>query len=104
VLDEAFTYSDGTTQRRIWRLTKHADGRYTGTADDVVGTANGQTRGNAFRWNYTLALPVDGKVYNVDLDDWMYLIDDRVMLNRATMTKFGVRLGEITLSFTKRAP
>ena len=104
VLDEAFTYSDGTTQRRIWRLTRHADGRYTGTADDVVGTATGQTRGNAFRWNYTLALPVDGKVYHVDLDDWMYLIDDRVMLNRATMSKFGVRLGEITLSFTKRAP
>ena len=102
VLDEAFTYSDGTTQRRIWRLTKHADGRYTGTAD-VVGTANGQTPGNArFRWGYTLALPVDGKVYHVDFDDWMYLIDERVMLNRATMSKFGVRLGEITLSFTKR--
>jgi hypothetical protein len=33
----------------------------------------------------------------------MYLIDERVMLNRATMSKFGVRLGEITLSFTKRA-
>ena len=104
VLDEPFTYSDGTTQRRIWPLTKHADGLYTGTADDVVGTASGQTRGNAFSWTYTLALPVDGKVYNVDLDDWMYLIDDRVMLNRATMSKFGVRLGEITLSFTKRAP
>ena len=104
VLDEAFTYSDGTTQRRIWRLTKHADGRYTGTADDVVGTANGQTQGNAFRWNYTLALPVDGTVYHVDLDDWMYLIDDRVMLNRATMSKLGFRLGEITLSFTKRLP
>ena len=102
VLDEAFTYSDGTTQRRIWRLTKHADGHYTGTADDVVGTARGQTQGNAFRWTYTLALPVDGKVYNVDLDDWMYLIDERVRLNRATMSKFGVRLGEITLSFTKR--
>ena len=102
VLDEAFTYSDGTTQRRIWRLTKHADGHYTGTADDVVGQAKGQTRGNAFRWTYTLALPVDGKVYHVDFDDWMYLIDERVMLNRATMSKFGVRLGEITLSFTKR--
>lgn len=104
VLDEAFTYSDGSTQRRIWRLTKHADGRYTGTADDVVGQASGQTVGNAFRWTYTLALPVDGTVYHVDLDDWMYLVDDRVMLNRATMSKFGVRLGEITLSFTKRTP
>lgn len=104
VLDEAFTYSDGTKERRVWRLTKYADGRYTGTAGDVIGTANGQTRGNAFRWTYTLALPVGGKVYNVDLDDWMYLMDDKVMLNRATMSKFGVRLGEITLSFTKRAP
>ncbi|HRH06444.1 MAG TPA: DUF3833 family protein, partial [Burkholderiaceae bacterium] len=26
VLDEAFTYSDGTKQRRVWRLTRHADG------------------------------------------------------------------------------
>ncbi|MFN3375094.1 MAG: DUF3833 domain-containing protein [Burkholderiaceae bacterium] len=104
VLDEAFTYSDGSTQRRIWRLTRHAGGRYTGTAEDVVGEASGQTVGNAFRWTYTLALPVDGKVYRVDLDDWMYLVDERVMLNRATMSKFGVRLGEITLSFTKRTP
>ena len=102
VLDEAFTYSDGSTQRRIWRLTRHADGRYTGTADDVVGQATGQTQGNAFRWGYTLALPVDGRVFHVELDDWMYLIDDRVMLNRARMSKWGVYLGEITLSFTRR--
>lgn len=101
VLDEAFTYSDGSTQRRIWRLTKHADGRYTGTADDVVGEAQGQTAGNAFRWNYTLRLPVDGKEYEVQFDDWMFLVDDRVMLNRATMRKFGVTLGEVLLSFTK---
>lgn len=101
VLDEAFTYSEGSTQRRIWRLTKHADGRYTGTADDVVGEAQGQTAGNAFRWNYTLRLPVDGKEYEVQFDDWMFLVDDRVMLNRATMRKFGVTLGEVLLSFTK---
>ena len=104
VLDEAFTYSDGTTQRRVWRLTKLADGRYTGRADDVVGEAQGQTRGNAFYWTYTLSLPVDGKVYEVNFDDWMYLMTDKVMLNKATMSKFGVRLGEVTLSFTKRAP
>ena len=102
VLDEAFTYSDGSTERRVWRLTKHADGRYTGTAGDVVGQAEGRVAGNAFRWQYTLALPVDGRVIHVDLDDWMYLIDERVMLNRATMSKWGVRLGEITLSFTRR--
>jgi hypothetical protein len=58
--------------------------------------------GNAFNWRYTLALKVDGRTWNVDFDDWMYLIDDRVMLNRATMSKFGVRLGEVLLSFTRR--
>ena len=101
VLDEAFTYSDGSTQRRVWRLTKHADGRYTGRADDVVGEAEGQESGNAFRWNYTLRLPVDGKEYDVQFDDWMFLVDERVMLNRATMSKFGITLGEVLLSFTK---
>ncbi len=101
VLDEAFTYSDGTTQRRVWCLTKHADGRYTGRADDVVGEAQGQESGNAFRWNYTLRLPLDGKEVEVQFDDWMFLVDERVMLNRATMSKFGVTLGEVLLSFTK---
>lgn len=101
-LDEDFTYSDGTKQRRIWRLTKLADGRFTGRADDVVGLAQGVTRGNTFHWTYTLSLPVDGKIYEVQFDDWMYLMTDKVMLNKATMSKFGFRLGEVTLSFTKR--
>ncbi len=102
VLDEAFTYSDGSTQRRVWRVRQHPDGRYTGRADDVVGEAQGQARGNALRWRYTLALPVDGRVWHVDFDDWMYLMSDKVLLNRATMSKFGITLGEVTLSFTKR--
>ena len=102
VLDEQFTYSDGTKQTRIWRLTKTGNGRFVGRADDVVGEAPGETRGNAFHWTYTLRLPVDKSVYDVQFDDWMYLMTDKVMLNKATMSKFGVRLGEVTLSFTKR--
>lgn len=104
VLDEDFVYSDGTTQKRIWRLKHLGNGRYVGRADDVVGEAIGETQGNAFRWGYTLALPVDGKVWEVQFDDWMYLMDDRVMLNKAEMSKFGIRLGEVTLTFVKRAP
>ncbi len=105
VLDESFTYSDGTLQKRIWRLHREADGpstvRYTGRADDVVGEAVGEESGNAFHWRYTLALPVDGTVYHVQFDDWMYLMTDQVMLNKATMSKLGIKLGEVTLSFTK---
>ena len=101
-LDERFTYSDGKTERRVWRLTDEGKGRWTGRAEDVVGVADGQVAGNALNWHYTLALPVDGKTYEVQFNDWMYLMDDRVMLNKAAMSKFGFHLGEVTLSFTKK--
>lgn len=102
VLDEHFTYSDGTQERRVWTLKRQPDGRYTGTAGDVLGEAAGQEKGNAFRWGYTLKLPVDGRIIEVQFDDWMYLMNDKVMLNKAKMSKFGFGLGEVTLSFVKR--
>jgi len=102
VLDEVFTYSDGSTDRRIWTLKRTPDGKYTGTAADVAGQAFGEEQGNTFRWGYTLKLPVDGRVIEVQFDDWMYLMNDKVMLNKAVMSKFGFRLGEVTLSFVKR--
>lgn len=101
-LDERFTWSDGEDQRRVWTLRRMPDGRYSGTAPDVVGEAIGSLAGNALNWKYTLAVPVDGRVWHLALDDWMFLVDDRVMLNRAVMSKFGIRVGEITLSFRKR--
>ena len=81
---------------------RRGNGRWSGRADDVVGEAVGQSAGNALNWSYTLHLPVDDKVYEVQFDDWMFLMDERVMLNKAVMSKFGIRLGEVTLSFYKR--
>lgn len=101
VLEEDFTYSDGTKQRRVWHVTRIAPGRYTGRADDVVGEALGEQSGNALQWRYTLALPIDGRVWQVQFDDWMVLMDDRVLLNRAAMSKLGIHLGDVTLAFRK---
>ena len=101
-LDEDFTNSDGSKDRRIWTLRRGPDGLYSGTAADVVGAAKGEEKGNAFRWGYTLNLPVDGKTIEVQFDDWMYLMSDKVMLNKAVMSKYGFKLGEVTLSFVKR--
>ena len=100
-LEEHFEFDDGTTQQRTWTFTRIDEHRYTGTAGDVVGEADGEQYGNALRWRYTLELPVDDKVYKVRFDDWMYLMDDQVMLNQSVMKKFGVRLGEVTLWFRK---
>jgi hypothetical protein len=101
VLEEDFRYADGKTERRVWRLTDHGGGHYSGRADDVVGVAVGVAAGNALNWRYTLALPLDGRVVEVQFDDWMFLMDERVMLNKAVMSKFGIRLGEVTLAFTR---
>jgi hypothetical protein len=68
----------------------------------VVDVAAGEVAGNALRWRYVLALPVDGKVVEVDFDDWMYLVDDKVMLNRSFMSKYGFDLGEVTLTLMRR--
>lgn len=103
ILDERFRYSDGTTQRRVWTLTQESPGLWRGTAADVIGEARGEVAGNALRWRYVLSLPVDGSVYQVDFDDWMYLIDENTLANRSFMSKFGVELGQVTLFFRKQA-
>jgi hypothetical protein len=100
-LDEQFHYDDGSTQRRVWHLARAADGRWHGRAADVKGEALGEVVGNTLRWRYTLLLPVDGNTYKMVFDDWMFLIDDCTMINRASMSKFGVELGQVTLMFRR---
>ena len=101
VLDESFQWSDGKTEKRVWKIRKDGD-RYLGTAGDVVGEAKGEAAGNALRWSYILALPVGDSTYHMDMDDWMWMIDDKTLANRTTMTKFGVRVAEISIFFRKR--
>ena len=102
-LDEDFRYSDGTTQKRVWTVERQPQGRYTGTAGDVIGAASGEAAGNALRWRYVLALEMDGRTWHVDFDDWMFLHDERVMLNRSVMSKYGFRLGEVMIAFRRRS-
>lgn len=101
-LDEEFRYDDGEVQYRNWTLTYQGDGRYTGTAGDVVGTAEGRTAGSVFNWHYTLEVPWQDGTLEVNLDDWLYLIDESHLINRTRLTKFGFKVGELTLIIEKR--
>jgi hypothetical protein len=100
-LTEDFDWSDGSRTQRIWHITRIDDHRYVGRADDVKGEASGTAYGNALQWRYTLLLPVDGKTYEVQFDDWMYLMNGEVMLNKSEMRKFGFKLGEVVIAFRK---
>ncbi len=102
VLDEQFHWNDGKREQRVWTIRREADGRYSGTASDVVGAADGTSSGNALWWKYTLALDLDGSAWNIGFSDWMFLQPDGVLLNRAVMSKFGIRVGEVIISFKKQ--
>lgn len=104
VLEEDFAWSDGAIERRVWTFRRLDEHRWVGTAADVVGEARGEAFGNALRWRYVLALPWNERTVNVTLDDWMWLIQDQVLVNRSEIRKFGLRVGEVTLFFQKPEP
>ena len=102
VLDEDFEYSDGSTQDREWTIKILENNLYEGRAADVVGVAHGANAGQALNWNYTLSVPVDGDPIEIQFDDWMFLQNDKkTLINKATMSKFGVYVGEVLIFFIK---
>ena len=103
VLDERFRYSDGEIDRRVWTIKKIDEHRYEGSADDVIGTATGESYGNALNWRYDMDLKVGESTLRVHFNDWMFLQSSGVLVNRARVSKFGIAIGEVTLFFQKAA-
>lgn len=104
VLEEYFTFDDGEKSKRIWTIKFSDDNNFIATADDVVGQAKGSQHGNAMQMKYVLDLEVDKEKktrYNVSLDDWMYLLDDKILVNKSKIKKFGITFGKLTIFFQK---
>jgi hypothetical protein len=103
-LTEDFVYEDGSTERRVWSLLKTGPDTWEGTAPGVLGTATGRESGDTFNWRYTIDLPVGDDTLRATFDDWMWLMSDRTLLNRAYMSRAGIPLGEVIIWFEKAAP
>ena len=101
ILDEKFNWSDGEVQSRQWQITKIDEHNYEGTAGDVVGKAKGYSYGPAFKFEYVLLVKVKGKEIKITFDDWIFMQNERVAINRAKMTKFGIKVAELTVMFLK---
>lgn len=97
-LYEVFYFSDGRVEQRHWQLTQGADGEVRGTAGDVVGEATGQLAGNSLYWQYVLRIPYDGDTLDVTVRDWLHLVDEKNLINRTTLHKYGFKVAELTLS------
>lgn len=100
-LTENFKYDDGERDTRVWEIDVLGNGAYRGTAGDVPVPAEGRVSGNAFNWKYKVDLKVGDSTWNVGFDDWMYLMDDNVLLNRAYVTRYGIEIGQVTIAFRK---
>ena len=102
-LKEDSVYADGETETRVWKIEKTGENSYIGNADNVIGKADGTTAGNALNFNYDfdLQMPSGGSL-KVHFDDWMFLQPDgKTVINRATVSKLGIKLGTVTVVFVK---
>lgn len=105
-LEEDFVYEDGSTEQRVWTLQKTGPDSWQGTADGVIGVATGQEQDNRFNWQYEIDLPIpsaDGttETMRVTFDDWMWLISEDRLFNRAYVKRYGIDIGDVSISFEK---
>ena len=97
ILQEYFTFDDGEKSERTWTIEYKDDDTFTATAGDVVGQAIGKQAGNALQMQYVLDLKVGEKNYKVNLDDWMFQLDDKRLVNKSEIKKFGITFARLTI-------
>lgn len=103
VLEESFIFDDGQTQERTWKVIFSDQNNFIASAGDVVGTAIGKQLGNSLNMQYVLNIPYKSSNINISMDDWMYLLDDNIMINKTKMKKFGITVGNLTIVFIKKS-
>jgi hypothetical protein len=98
-LVEDFVYSDGEKDRKTWRFTKVAEGRYVGTREDVIGEAEVLQDGKDVTLAYTATVRTkDGGSYSIRFKDRLALIAPRTVLNTATLSWFVFDVGRVNLT------
>lgn len=100
-LDEVFEFNDGEVDKRLWEISRVADNRFRGVANDIVGEAEGASSGNALRWAYSMVLTVNGRNIQVDFDDWIFQTSEDTLINVTDIKKWGFKVGEVVLVISK---
>ncbi|WP_261842688.1 DUF3833 domain-containing protein [Aliamphritea ceti] len=101
-LTEDFQYDDGEKSQRVWLITDQGDCVYSGEAEDILGAASGLQESHYLYWRYSMNLEIQGRAWKVQFDDRMYLLNEKVMVNRARVSKWGLTLGTVSIFFSKQ--
>lgn len=102
-LEEDFVFDDGEIDRRVWKLQPTGNGKYNGTAGDVVGIGEISVEEDSAFLDYVLRIPYGENTLDVRIDDRMYLVSPTVLLNESKLSKFGLQVGELVLVIQKQA-
>jgi hypothetical protein len=101
VLEEHFLFDNGERQERTWTLTRGDGDSFTGTCEDAASVAHGRfERGRAFL-SSVLRLKVGSRLVAMKFDDVFYDAGEGSVINRSTVSKWGVRLGQVLIQFRK---
>src|SRR5690606_35010551 len=101
-LSEKLTYDDGERLERIYFIKNQGNNKYDLTASSgLVASASIQAAGNALRWGYVLRQKIGESYWDLSFDDWMFRLNEDVVLNRAYASKFGFRVGEVFMLVRK---
>jgi len=95
VMKEIFEYDSGNTQNRQWTFTLGNDGKFKAEAPDVIGVGDGEQSGSAVLLNYRLKLTKEAGGHELDVTDWMYLMQNGAIMNRSQFRKFGFKVAEL---------
>jgi hypothetical protein len=102
-LKEQFRYDSGREQDRCWTLTIGNDGAIKAEAPDIVGAGAGQQAGPSVQLNYRIKLPEEAGGHELDVTDWMYMVDNGTIINRSQFRKFGVKVAELVATMRKKS-
>lgn len=94
--------SGGKDSVREWHVRRLGNGRFEARANDMAGSATGSASGRTLHWAWVLEAKPGNGLYNVVMEQWMYLADNGTLLNRTIVTKLGIRLAEISEQFVRR--
>lgn len=100
-LREDFVFEDGERDTKTWYFKKISEGEYLGTREDVIGETRLRTIGNKIRFSYVAEVPNDGGTTRLRFSDTLTLRSDGTVLNTARVSKFGLPVGHVELTFRK---
>jgi len=101
-LDEVLTYDNGEVSSRTFDIKKINQNLYELRCPDIVGVGTIKSYGNALQWNYKLKQKIGTSLWTLRFDDWMFLKEGNLVLNRAKASKLGIELGEVFMVVSKK--